>query len=149
MSLLDEKDAIILSHLRLNSSESVSSLASELSLPRTTVQERIRRMINTGIIKRFTIQQNFAKVGKPVTAFILISFENLGGISQKEAAEKLAEIDDIYEVHIISGDWDILVKARGRSIESIGELVMEKIRNVKGVGRTLTCASFLSVKEET
>jgi Lrp/AsnC family transcriptional regulator, leucine-responsive regulatory protein len=146
--LLDDKDAIILSRLRLDSSEPISSLASELALPRTTIQERIRRLVKTGVIKRFTIQQDFAKLGKPVTAFILISFETLQGISQKKAAEELARIEDIYEVHIISGDWDILVKARGSSIESIGELVMEKIRNVKGVGRTLTCASFLSVKDD-
>ena len=139
---------IILSRLRLDSSESISSLASELTLPRTTVQERIGRLVKTGIIKRFTIQQDFGKLGKPVTAFILISFETLKGTSQKDAAEELARMEDIYEVHIISGDWDILVKARGSSIESIGELVMEKIRNVKGVGRTLTCASFLSVKED-
>ncbi len=146
--MLDEKDRIILSRLRLDASESTSSLASELAIPRTTVQERIRRLVKTGIIKRFTIQQNFGKLGKPVTAFVLISFEPLQGISQKDAAEELARIEDIYEVHIISGDWDILVKARGSSIESIGELVMEKIRKVKGVGRTLTCASFLSVKED-
>jgi Lrp/AsnC family leucine-responsive transcriptional regulator len=146
--MLDDKDMIILSRLRLDSSEPISYLASELSLPRTTVQERIRRLVSTGIIKRFTVQQDYGKLGKPVTAFILISFERFEGISQKEAAKELARIEDIYEVHIISGDWDILVKARGISIESIGELVMEKIRNVKGVGRTLTCASFLSVKED-
>ena len=143
----DSKDELILQKLRLDSSRSVSEIADELSMPRTTVQERIKRMIQTGIIKRFTIQQDYAKLGKPVTAFILITFSPTAGISQKEAAEKIAEIPDIYEVHVISGDWDILVKARGQSLQSIGELVTEKLRNVRGVERTLTCASFISVKE--
>ena len=53
----------------------------------------------------------------------------------------------MFEVHVISGDWDIIAKARGESIQSIGELVLDKIRNVKGVERTLTCTSFVTIKE--
>ena len=116
-------------------------------MPRTTVQERIRRLIKNGIIKRFTIQQDYSKLGKGVTAFVLVSFQSGGGTSQKEAAEEIARIQDVYEVHIISGDWDMIVKARGESIESIGRLVMNEIRNIKGVEKTLTCASFLTLKE--
>ena len=149
MSLLqDKKDEQILAKLQLDSRKSVSEIAGELSIPRTTVQERIKRLIKNGIIKRFTIQEDYSKLGKSVTAFILISFMPGAGISQKEAAERIASIQDIYEVHVISGEWDILVKARGESIESIGRLVMDKIRNVKGVERTLTCASFVTVKDQ-
>jgi Lrp/AsnC family leucine-responsive transcriptional regulator len=144
---LEERDEMILRELRIDSSRSISEIAVELELPRTTVQERIQRLVSKGVIKRFTIQQDYAKLGKPVTAFILISFLPSSGISQRQAAERLAEIPDIFEVHVISGEWDILVKARGETLQTIGELVTEKIRNVKGVERTLTCASFLSVKE--
>ncbi len=147
MFLEDEKDRLILDALTSDSRQSVSQIADDLGMPRTTVQERIKRMAQNGIIKRFTIQQDYAKLGKPVTAFILVSFLAGTGISQKEAAHQIATIAGIYEVHLISGEWDIIVKARGESLQSIGELVIEKIRNVKGVGKTLTCASFLSVKE--
>ena len=82
-----------------------------------------------------------------VTVFILVSFSSTSGISQREAAQKIAEIPDICEVHVISGDWDIIAKARGETIQSVGELVLDKIRNVKGVERTLTCTSFAAIKE--
>jgi Lrp/AsnC family transcriptional regulator, leucine-responsive regulatory protein len=144
---MEEKDEIILRKLRADSSQPVSELAAELQLPRTTVQERIKKLVQNGIIRRFTLQLDYAKIGKPVTAFILVSFLAGTGVSQKEAAQKIAEIPDIYEVHVISGDWDIIAKARGESIQSIGELVLDKIRNVKGVERTLTCTSFVTIKE--
>jgi DNA-binding Lrp family transcriptional regulator len=48
---------------------------------------------------------------------------------------------------VISGEWDILAKVRGQSIESIGELVLEKIRTTPGVARTLTMASFAAIRE--
>ena len=144
---MEEKDEIIIRKLRLDSSQPISELAADLQLPRTTVQERIKKLVQNGIIKRFTLQLDYAKIGKPVTAFILVSFLAGTGVSQKEAAQKIAEIPDIYEVHVISGDWDIIAKARGESIQSIGELVLDKIRNVKGVERTLTCTSFVTIKE--
>ena len=144
---MEEKDEIILRKLRIDSSQPVSELASELQLPRTTVQERIKKLLQTGVIRRFTVQLDYSKVGKPVTVFILVSFLAGSGVSQKEAAEKIAQIEDIFEVHVISGDWDIIAKARGESIQSIGELVLDRIRNVKGVERTLTCASFVTIKE--
>jgi Lrp/AsnC family transcriptional regulator, leucine-responsive regulatory protein len=144
---MEEKDDIILRKLRVDSSQPVSELASELQLPRTTVQERIKKLLQTGVIKRFTVQLDYSKIGKPVTVFILVSFLAGSGVSQKEAAEKIARIDDVFEVHVISGDWDIIAKARGESIQSIGELVLDKIRNVKGVERTLTCTSFVTIKE--
>jgi Lrp/AsnC family leucine-responsive transcriptional regulator len=144
---MEEKDELIISKLRFDSNKPVSELASELQLPRTTVQERIKKLVQSGIIKRFTLQLDYSKIGKPVTAFILVSFLAGTGVSQKEAAQKIAEIEDVYEVHVISGDWDIIAKARGQSIQSIGELVLDKIRNVKGVERTLTCTSFVTIKE--
>jgi Lrp/AsnC family transcriptional regulator, leucine-responsive regulatory protein len=144
---LEEKDGLIISKLRLDSSKPVSELAEDLDMPRTTVQERIKKLVQNGVIKRFTIQLDYAKIGKPVTAFILVSFLAGSGVSQREAAQKISEIEDVFEVHVISGDWDIIAKARGESIQSIGELVLDKIRNVKGVERTLTCTSFVSVKE--
>ncbi|MDG6998934.1 MAG: Lrp/AsnC family transcriptional regulator [Nitrososphaerota archaeon] len=147
MSVRDEKDETILQKLRLDASQPVSEIASELRLPRTTVQERIRRLVNNGTIKRFTIQTDYTKLGRPVTVFILVSFTAGTGVSQKEAATKIADIPDVCEVHVISGDWDIIVKARGESIQAVGDLVLDKIRNVRGVERTLTCTSFAAIKE--
>jgi len=46
----------------------------------------------------------------------------------------------------VSGEYDILLKVRGSSIEEIGNLVVDRLRDVEGVARTLTCASFSTVK---
>jgi Lrp/AsnC family transcriptional regulator, leucine-responsive regulatory protein len=146
-SKIEDKDNAILMKLRLDSSKSVSEIASDLGMPRTTVQERMKKLTKDGVIRKFTVQLDYSKIGKPVTAFILVSFLAGSGVSQKEAAQKIAEIPDIYEVHVISGDWDIIAKARCESIQSIGELVLDRIRNVRGVERTLTCTSFVTIKE--
>jgi DNA-binding Lrp family transcriptional regulator len=48
---------------------------------------------------------------------------------------------------MISGEYDMLLKVRGSSMEEIGKLVIDRLREVKGVARTLTCACFTTVKE--
>lgn len=52
---------LILQKLRLDSSRPVSEIAAELDMPRTTVQERIKKLVQNGVIKRFTVQTDYAK----------------------------------------------------------------------------------------
>jgi DNA-binding Lrp family transcriptional regulator len=146
--MLDEKDLAILRQLAKDSRRGTKAIASDLDMPRATVHERIRRMTEKGLIKGFTVILNHSALGEPVTAFILVSFLPSATVSQRDVAQRIAGLDGVHEVHLISGEYDILVKVRGQSMEAIGSLVIDKVRNIAGVGRTLTCASFASVKEE-
>jgi len=55
----------------------------------------------------------------------------------------------VQEVHIITGDWDLLVKLRAESVDAIGKFVVDKLRLIKGLEKTLTCMVFETVKETT
>ncbi|MCS7136293.1 MAG: Lrp/AsnC family transcriptional regulator [Nitrososphaerota archaeon] len=146
--MMDERDWKILNALIEDASQSISDLAIKLGMPRTTIQERIKKLRSKGIIKKFTVIPDYSKLGKPATAFVLISFLPGTSISQKKLGEYIATLPDVYEVHLISGEWDILLKVRGESIQAIGELVIDKLRTIEGVGKSMTCASFLTIKEE-
>jgi Lrp/AsnC family leucine-responsive transcriptional regulator len=146
--MLDEKDRAILNELEKDSRRSTKSIAKDLNIPRATVHERIRRMTERGVIKGFTVVPDFGKLGEPVTAFILVSFLPNNIMSQRELADKISRLVGVHEVHLISGEHDILLKVRGESMERIGELVIDKIRQMDGVGRTLTCTCFATVKDE-
>jgi len=146
--MLDDKDLAILGILKKDSRRSTKAIATELEMPRATVHERIKRMVEKGIIKGFTVKLDHAKMGRPITAFILISFLPEPMISQRNLAQDIAMMEGVQEVHLISGEYDILVKVRGASMESIGSLVIDRIRMLRGVGRTLTCSSFAAVKDE-
>lgn len=147
--MLDEKDRLILKELRESSKKTTKEIAERTSIPRTTVHDRIHKMEQSGVIRRFTVVPNYELIGEPTTAFVFISFNGAGGASQRDLSEQLANVDGVYEVHMISGDWDILAKVRGENVERIGELVTERLRGLPGVGRTVTCAVFKTVKDET
>ena len=145
--MLDEKDSSILEELVKDSRKTTKSIAKELGIPRATVHDRIARMEQRGTIRRYTALPDYAQLGLGVTSFVLVQFESVKGVSQRDTAEEIASMPGIFEVHMISGEYDMLLKVRGASMEEIGKLVIDRLRDVRGVARTLTCACFTTVKE--
>ena len=145
--MLDEKDSSILEELMKDSRKTTKSIAKGLDIPRATVHDRILRMEQRGTIRRYTAIPDYSQLELGVTSFVLVQFEPEKGVSQRDTAEEIASIHGIFEVHMISGEYDMLLKVRGASMEEIGKLVIDKLRDVKGVSRTLTCACFTTVKE--
>lgn len=69
-------------------------------------------------------------------------------MSQRKLATRIARFSHVYEVHIITGEYDLLVKARGKSLDEIGILVVDKIRGLKGVDKSYTLACYSTVLEK-
>jgi Lrp/AsnC family leucine-responsive transcriptional regulator len=147
-NMIDKTDRIILNELRQDAARPVTKLARYLDLPRSTLQHRIEKMRKSGVIKRTVAIPDYEKIGLPVTAIVLVTFLPTHKGSQHDVAQAIANIENIVEVHVVAGSWDIIVKARGSSLREIGELVVDKLRRVPGVGQTMTCGCFFTLKEE-
>ncbi|MEM0381503.1 MAG: Lrp/AsnC family transcriptional regulator [Nitrososphaerota archaeon] len=144
---LDEKDLEIIRALMKDAKKSFTELSRELGVPRTTLQERFRRITSRGVIKRIAAIPDYSRLGLPATAFLLVSFSPVMDISQRDLAAMIAEMEHVYEVHLISGQWDMLIKVRAPSTEEVGRLVIDKIRSIKNVAKTETCFVFHTAKE--
>jgi len=152
MSSFDETDIRILRILQQNSKLSTRELAKDLGSPITTVYAKIKRMEALGVISGYKAILNSKKLDVGTTAFILASFEYRPTgqekvLSQRDIAKEIAKLAEVQEVHIISGDWDILVKIKVRDVDAIGRFVVDKLRTVRGIERTLTCVVFDTAKE--
>jgi Lrp/AsnC family transcriptional regulator, leucine-responsive regulatory protein len=146
--MIDEKDKKILDELKKNSRNFTKNIAKNISIPRVTVHDRIQKMQKNGIIKNFSVNIDYKKIGFPTEVFVFIGFQANVEVSQRELAKKIGKLTGISEVHIISGEYDLLLKVRGSSLKEIGKLVVDKLRTLKGVGRTFTFACFETIKEE-
>jgi DNA-binding Lrp family transcriptional regulator len=69
------------------------------------------------------------------TGFALLSISPL---YEKEVYETLKTTNGVVEVHPIFGEYDILLKIECTDIDSIGDVVIKKIRAIKGVVDTKT-----------
>ena len=151
--LVDKKDIQILRIIQRNSKLTTREIAKQLKIPVTTVFTRIKKLEQNGIIKGYRAILDEKKLGKSTTAFILASFTyrtpNRELLSQRELAKEIAKFPEVQEVHIITGDWDLLIKIKAESVEAIGKFVIDKLRLVKGIEKTLTCVVFETEKETT
>ncbi|MDG6901613.1 MAG: Lrp/AsnC family transcriptional regulator [Nitrososphaerota archaeon] len=145
--MLDSKDEKIVRLLVEDGRKSVVDISKELDLPRATVQERLKRLVDSGAIKRFVAIPDYSRIGRQVTAYIFVSFRSEGSLSQRKLAEDISRIAGVYEVAVISGEWDMLLKVRAASVEEIGGLVVDKLRAMKGIEKTQTCVAFQTIKE--
>jgi Lrp/AsnC family leucine-responsive transcriptional regulator len=151
---LDEKDFAILELIQRNSKLTAKQISRKVNAPITTVFAKMKRMEELGVIKEHRAIIAPEKLGAGTTAFILasVSYTTKGGdvpVSQRAVAEEIARFPEVQEVHIITGDWDLLIKLRAENVEAVGKFVVDKLRLIKGLEKTLTCMVFETVKETT
>lgn len=72
-----------------------------------------------------------------VIGFVLI---NTVPANKDEVHNKLLEVAEIIELHLLHGEYDLLAKVQADDLEKIGDVVIKKIRAVNGIidTRTLT-----------
>jgi Lrp/AsnC family leucine-responsive transcriptional regulator len=151
---LDEKDRAILALIQENSKLTAKQIAKKIDAPITTVFAKTKRMEELGVIKEYRAILAPEKLESGTAAFILASVSyrakaDDNPISQRTVAEEIAKFPEVQEVYIITGDWDLLVKIRAESVDAVGKFVVDKLRLIKGLEKTLTCMVFETVKETT
>ncbi|MDD5337456.1 MAG: Lrp/AsnC family transcriptional regulator [Candidatus ainarchaeum sp.] len=137
---LDEKDFAIIEELKKNSKLSEQKIAKKAGIPMTTVHNRIAKLRKEGVIENFTIRLNYAKIGKPIIAFVLLKAINQA--DQKLLVEQISKIPNVYEVAMVTGEFDILFKARVASMDELKNIVVSNLREQKNVGESETMVCY-------
>jgi len=65
-------------------------------------------------------------------------FIELGSSDEEEVLEKLKEMPEIKEAHIIFGEWDVIAKVEVKSPEDLTAFIIDKIRTMPEVKMTST-----------
>lgn len=146
---MDDADRRLIVELSKDGRATAIELAHRLELPRSTVQERMRRLRAAGVILGYRAVLDHAKLGQPTYAYILASFQAGSGAQHRKVVRDLLRIDGIERVDMISGEWDIILQVRGASLEAIGAMVVDKLRTLPSIARTLTLPSFFGVESDT
>ncbi len=151
---LDEKDSAILTLIQKDSKLTAKQISKRVGSPITTVFARIKRMEELGIVREYRAIVAPEKLGAGTTAFILASVSYRAKpddlpVSQRAVAAEVAKFPEVQEVHIITGDWDLLIKLRAENVDVIGKFVVDKLRLIRGLEKALTCMVFETVKETT
>ncbi len=104
----------------------------------------MRRLEEAGVIKGYTVNLDYSKLGYDVTVVIHMSVE---GRVIEDIEERLARISNVVAVYDVTGEFDIIVLARFGSIGELDRFIKWLIK-VPGVRRTITSIALRIVKED-
>lgn len=137
-------DARIISALGSDSRRSYADVGAEVGLSTAAVHERVKKMLERGVIQRFALQVDHEAVGLNFTAFVAI--RNDGGAHCREIAPRLRAIVAVQELHSVAGEYDFLAKVRTRHARDL-EGVLYQIKSIPGVARTTSTVVLKTVYE--
>jgi len=130
----DAVDKRILEMLKQDSRMTNVAIAKSLGMTEGAVRWRIRKMVDTGLVKRFTID-----VGSGASMFAVIMVKAKG--ETKRMMSSIADLKIHKEAYEISGEFDGCVIIEGSSVEDLGDRV-DRIRKLDEVSGTRTFISF-------
>jgi DNA-binding Lrp family transcriptional regulator len=132
---IDELDGRLIALLVAEPRAGVLEYSRRLGVARGTVQARLDRLVERGVIRGFGPEIDPAALGYGVTAFVTMQIRQVGG--HDPVAERLAVIPEVIEAHTITGAGDMLCRIVARSNQDL-QRVIDQIVDVEGVERAST-----------
>ena len=144
---LDERDRKILALVQRDGKLAQAEIARRVGLSTAAVNERLRKLENAGVIRRFVAVVDPRSVGMTITAFVEVFIEH----PRHEAAfiDRLLELDEVLECHHVTGEFSLLLKVRVRDMDGLQQLLLHELNAREGVRQTRTVMVLSTVKEES
>jgi len=117
---LDELDRKILNELIENPRITYRELARRLGVSVGTVHLRVRKLQAKGVIKGFSVQVDYGRVGYDVTALLLIKVDGKHILNVERDVAKYPNVCAVYDV---TGEFDVIVIAKFRSIRELNDFI--------------------------
>lgn len=139
---LDQVDLEILTILSKDAKTSYAEIGKQLFVSGGTVHVRIKKLMESGVIKGSKLDIDFTKLDFDIIAFLGIYLQQ----SQlyNSVADQLKEIPEVVEAHYTTGMYSIFAKVICKDTEHLRKVLSERIQKIEGLERTET---FISLQE--
>lgn len=112
MRELDKIDRRILDLLQKDGRTTMTDLAAKVGLSTTPVTERVRRLEREDVITGYHARVNPKALGKNLLVFVEIKLSAKSGEVFERVKKEMLFVPEVMECHLVSGDFDYLIKAR-------------------------------------
>jgi Lrp/AsnC family leucine-responsive transcriptional regulator len=144
---MDGRDRQILEFLQADAKISQAEVARRVGLSPASVNERIRKLEKSGVIRGWVVLLDDRKVGNEITAFIEVFIEHPR--QERTFVDLMKRLDEVQECHYVAGDFSCLVKVKVPDRIALRELVLDRLNALDGVRQTRTLIVLETAKEDT
>ncbi|MDT7547476.1 MAG: hypothetical protein QOE99_3586 [Actinomycetota bacterium] len=131
--MIDALDANLIGLLRTEPRVGVLEASRRLGVARGTVQARLDKLVERGVVRSFGPEVDPAALGYVVTAFVTLEISQPRGHST--LTEHLAAVPEVLEAHTITGSGDVLLRVVARSNADL-QRVIDAIVTAEGIMRS-------------
>lgn len=144
---LDKTDLAILSLLQQDSRTSLQDISAQVGLSVTPCWNRIKRMEGDGVIQGYSVRIDQAAVGFTETVLVQVTLDSHSDETLFEFGKLLAEIPEVIEAFLISGDYDYLIRIAVRDTRDYERLLREKLYRIPGIRHSKSSFVLRRLKE--
>ena len=129
----DKTDLAILRVLLLDSRKTLQEIGNEVGLSPTSCWTRIKKLEASGVIKRYTVDVDPAKLGYHDSVIVQVTLESHTDETLYDFGRTLATIPEIQEAYLVSGDYDYYIRIAVRDTRDYERLLREKLYKIPGI----------------
>jgi DNA-binding Lrp family transcriptional regulator len=127
---MDDLDRRILGILRRDSRTPYTEIADRVGTSEGTVRNRVERLVDEGIIERFTVATRTGNVKAMIEVSVAVD------VDTTEVSDGIAEWDEVDFVWQVSGEEDIVMVVDAADTRAVNELItkardLEQVQNTK------------------
>ena len=143
---IDRIDRKILTELQINGRISNVDLANKVGLSPSPCLERVKRLEQQGYILDYVARVDPHKLGAAMLVFVEITLSKTSVDIFAEFSTAVQGQEDIQECHLVSGNFDFLLKARVADMASYRKLLGDTLLRLPGVSESRTYVVMEEVK---
>ncbi|MEM6286657.1 MAG: Lrp/AsnC family transcriptional regulator [Bacteroidota bacterium] len=144
MDKIDDIDAQILHLLQTEGRIKRKDIAEAVGLSIPSVSDRMRKLDARGVVTGFHASVDAKRLGHDVTAFVFV--QSIGSDHYPEFIETVTAMDEVLELHSITGDGSHVLKLRVRTTTAL-ERLLARLQGIPGVRGTRTSLVLSTLKE--
>ena len=133
LNALDKLDRAILRRLQENGRETYDVIGEQVGLSPTPCWNRVKALEDAGVIEGYAALLNQKALGLPDTVMIEVTLNAHEEGTLARFGEELAALPEVLEAHLVSGEYDYLIKVAVDGTAGYERFLREKLYKISGI----------------
>ena len=130
---MDKIDRKILQVLQIDARTSLQDIGQAVGLSPSPCWGRIRKLEEAGVIEGYTVRLNPQALGLGDTVLVMVTLDSHSDNTLEKFGEVLASIPEVVEAHLVSGEYDYLLRVVVKDTRDYERLLREKLYKIRGI----------------
>lgn len=143
---MDAKDQLIIRTLQQEGRLTNQELSERVHLSPSPCLRRLRALEAAGVIRGYAALVDAVSYGLSVTVFLRVRLDRHSHSHVQVFERAIHALDEVIDCHLMTGDWDYLLRILAVDMESYERFIRKKIHAIDGIGALETSFAYGTVK---